>query len=285
MNIIFFGEDSFSVVVLEKLIISGYEVLKVYTPLYSNNIHVRLELICVKNKIEFLRIKNINSIEIQEEIYKLSPDLIVVTHFEKVLKKNIIDIPKYGCINLHPSILPNYRGLAPQHWPLINGDKYTGITVHFINEGIDTGDIIIQKKLEIAQDDYVSDLQMKMKKEYGQIIVDAIEKIEREDIVSITQTNLIGSYYGRLTDDHCKIDINGKSIDAYNLIRGVSFPYMGAIYKCFRIWKAKLASKEISEKVLKDVQEIGIYFNSDIGDYIKFIDGVLIVEKFTNYEK
>lgn len=284
MNIIFFGEDSFSAEVLERLILSEHNLLMVFTPMYNNNLHARLELICKKNKIEFLRVNNINSVKTQEEIRVLSPDLIVVAHFEKVLQKNIIDIPKLGCINLHPSLLPNYRGLSPQHWPIIKGDEYTGITVHFINEGIDTGDIIIQKKIKIDKDDFVSDLQMKMKKEYGKIIVDAIEIIEKNNILPIVQKSLTGSYYGRLTENDCKIDINGKALDAYNLIRGVSFPYMGAIYKKFKIWKAKLASKMIYEKALRNTQENGIYYDSEMGNYIKFADGLLILEKFTNYE-
>lgn len=280
MKIVFFGEDSFSVVVLESLISKNYEVLRVYSPFYENNIFARLQLICEKQKIEFVRVDDINSIIIQNQIIKLSPDLIVVTHFEKVLKKNIIDIPKYGCINLHPSILPNYRGLSPQHWPIINGDQYTGITVHYINEGIDTGDIIVQRKIQICQDDYVSDLQMKMKKNYGEIIIEAINKIDTNKVMPINQNDNKGSYYGKLKENQCKIDVNGSVINAFNLIRGVSFPYIGASYKNYKIWRAKLASVEINKSKFFKFKENDIYFDADIGNYIKFKDGLLIIEKF-----
>lgn len=280
MKIVFFGEDSFSVVVLESLISKKYEVLRVYSPFYENNIFARLQLICEKQKIEFVRVDDINSIIIQNQIIKLSPDLIVVTHFEKVLKKNIIDIPKYGCINLHPSILPNYRGLSPQHWPIINGDQYTGITVHYINEGIDTGDIIVQRKIQICQDDYVSDLQMKMKKNYGEIIIEAINKIDTNKVIPINQNDNKGSYYGKLNENHCKIDVNGSVINAFNLIRGVSFPYIGANYKNYKIWRAKLASVEINKSKFLKFKENDIYFDADVGNFIKFKDGLLIIEKF-----
>jgi methionyl-tRNA formyltransferase len=285
MKIIFLGEDSFSAAVLDKLIFAGHEILKVYTPFYNNNIYKRLEVICAKNIIAFDRINNINSKPIQDEIFALSPEIIIVTHFEKVLKSQIISIPKFGCINLHPSLLPNYRGLAPQHWPIIKGENFTGITVHYINEGIDTGDIIIQKKIQIQTNDCVYDLQLKMKDIYGQIILEALNIIENNIVVPIVQTNLVGSYYGRLKIDDCVINLNGKAKDAYNLIRGVSFPYFGARCKDYIIWKANFATKDISDTILNIHHKDDIYLNSDYGDYIKFKDGILIIEKYTIYER
>lgn len=280
MNIVFLGEDSFSCVVLNALITNGNNVLAVYCPYYENKIFVRLKMICEKYNIKFNRIKDINSDLSANEIALFQPDLIVVAHFERILKYNIIQIPKYGCINLHPSILPNYRGLSPQHWPIINGDIYTGITVHFINEGIDTGDIIRQRVIEIEPSDYVSDLQLKMKNNYGPIVIDAISDISSNKIRPIIQSNKAGSYYGKLKDLDCQININGNALAALNLVRGVSFPYQGAEYNGYKIWKATLASNEFVNKWEKIYTENGIYFVEGLGDFIKFKDGILIVEKY-----
>jgi len=281
MNIIFLGEDTFSSVVLNALISSENNVLAVYCPYYENKIYMRLKMICEKNNIKFHRTKNINSDLISDEITLLEPDLIVVSHFERILKNNIIQIPKYGCINLHPSILPNYRGLSPQHWPIINGDSFTGITVHFINEGIDTGDIIRQRLIEIEPSDYVSDLQLKMKNNYGSIVLEAISDIKLNKVRPVIQNSKSGSYYGKLKNSDCQIDSNGSVFAALNLVRGVSFPYQGAEYNGYKIWKAKLASNEFVKKWEILYSENGLYFVEELGDFIKFKDGFLIIEKYS----
>ena len=146
MRIIFFGEDAFSSVVLESLVQEKHDILGVYCPIYDNFIYQRLKYYCEKNNINFDRVSDFSSIEFINSLSKLSIELIVVCHFQKILKKELIALPSLGCINLHPSLLPKYRGMAPQHWPIINGEIETGITVHFIDEGVDTGDIILQKK-------------------------------------------------------------------------------------------------------------------------------------------
>ena len=163
MKIIFFGEDAFSAIVLDSLIQAGHTIIGAYCPIYDNNIYSRLEMITNKNAIPFKRIKDFSSDVFLNELISKKPDLIVVCHFQKLINHNVITIPKFGCINLHPSLLPKYRGMSPQHWPIINGDKKTGITVHFIDDGVDTGDIIIQQEMEIKSDETVFQLQNRFK--------------------------------------------------------------------------------------------------------------------------
>lgn len=277
MRVVFFGEDSFSALVLNSILNNNYSVLSVYSPLYENNIHARLNKLCIDNKIEFKRVNNINSEIIESELKILNPDIICICHFEKIIKNNILKIPKYGCINLHPSILPHYRGLAPQHWPIINGDKETGITVHFVNEGIDTGDIIIQRKIKIRDDEYVSDLQKRMLDIYSTIMVEAINQI-RGNKKNKKQNHLIGSYFGRLKVDDCHIDLNDSFSKAYNLIRAVSYPYFGARLGDKIIWRAKIADINL----LSEFQTMhnGFISHPLLGYFIKFNDGILEVEKF-----
>jgi methionyl-tRNA formyltransferase len=281
MRIVFLGEDSFSNIVLQSLLDAGHKVLSVICPLYHNNIHRRLQLTCEKNNIQFYREKDINSEAVTKVITKSSPDLIVTCHFQKLLKRNIISVPKSGCINLHPSLLPYYRGMSPQHWPIINGDKETGVTVHFIDEGIDTGDIILQRKIAIEEHMYVADLQKKMQDIYKFIIKDAIDLIARNNVNYIQQENRTGSFYGRLKPEHCRININDSYLKGYNLIRAVSKPYCGAEFGGYKIWKAHLPlSEKLSKRIFDNFSDNGIYFTTAYGNFIKFYDGLIMIDKF-----
>lgn len=158
-DIVLWGEDAFSNIVLNALIKAEYNVQMVVTPLYDNLIYKRLEMTCIKYGIEFSREKPINSERVYNKLKELQPDLCVICHFERIIKEPILSVPKYGFINVHPSLLPNYRGMAPQHWPIINGEKETGITCHYVDEGTDTGDIVVQRIVSLTNDMYVSDLQ------------------------------------------------------------------------------------------------------------------------------
>jgi methionyl-tRNA formyltransferase len=277
MRIVFFGEDSFSAVVLNSLLDNNYTVLSVYSPLYVNNQYARLKNVCIDNKIEFKRVYDVNSETIESELKILNPDIICICHFEKIIKKNILKIPRLGCINLHPSILPYYRGLAPQHWPIINGDEETGITVHFVNEGIDTGDIIIQRKINIRADEYVSELQKRMLGIYNTIMVEALAHIS-DNKKFIKQNPSTGSYFGRLKVDNCHIDLDESIYKAYNLIRAVSYPYFGARIDDKIVWKAKIADNNL----ISELETLPKGFISDPlrGYFIKFKDGILELEKF-----
>ena len=280
MKIVFCGEDAFSVQVLESLISDNHQILAVFCPMYKDYRHARLQLICKNHNIDFFRVNDINSLENEIIIKALKPDLIAACHFRKLLKKNIIEIPLRGCINLHPSLLPNYRGLSPQHWPIINGDNETGISVHFINEGIDTGDVILQHKIDIEPDMYVSDLHIKMLKIYKHIFKDAIVLLAKNNSKPISQKAAEGSYYDALKKDHCNINGDGGYINAYNLIRGVSAPYFGARFDKYIIWRANLAPIELHEKIQTKYKKSGIYFDEIFGALIKFSDGSLIINKY-----
>ena len=276
MNLIVFGEDSFTSIVLESLIIKGHNILGVFCPFYENKIHARLETTCNKFNISFKRIKKINSDSFIQELRELKIDLIVICHFQKLISSKIFNLPILGCINLHPSLLPYYRGMSPQHYPIINGESETGITVHFVDDGIDTGDIILQKKIQINNEDYVSDLQKKMKIIYSTIVVEAIDKIETIKSEYIIQKHLEGSYFGKLKISDCIISKNFSCQQAYNLIRAVSFPYFGARYNNLIIWEAIK-----DDNILNDTKiELGEIHVKDNATYIKFEDGYLKLIKF-----
>ena len=115
----------------------------------------------IKNKIPTVR-GTPKDEHVLDFLFKNKPDMIWVADYKFILPKEIIIIPKYGAINFHPSLLPHYRGRAPLNWAMINGEKYTGLTVHMIDEGIDSGDIIHQEKIEISKEDYIGDILEKI---------------------------------------------------------------------------------------------------------------------------
>ena len=275
LNIVFLGEDSFSDVVLNSLIEVGHHVKLVIAPYYDNLIYKRLENTCLRNGITFKRYKIINSLEVYASVKEVHPDLCVISHFERLIKKPLLDIPPMGFINLHPSLLPYYRGMSPQHWPIINGDKEAGITVHYVDEGVDTGNIILQRKFPLSGNEYVNDLQKRWLEEYKTIMVEAICKIVNGE-PSFSQSELKGSYYDKLTEEDCQIDLEGSKNQAYNLVRGVSMPYHGAQAGNIIIWKAHLDDgKAVNDKT------VGVHLKTTDGNYVAFNDGILFIDKYT----
>ncbi len=279
MKIVFFGEDSFSNVVLQSLIGAGHNILLVVSPYYQNLIHKRLENTCISNNIVYMRVPDIKDLGFIQKLGASTADMFVVSHFEKLLKKEIIEIPKAGCINLHPSLLPYYRGMSPQHWPIIiNGDSETGITVHYIDETADTGDIILQRKIEIRPNMYVSDLQLEFINIYKSIVVESIQLTQNSQFIPFKQSALEGSYYGKLKRNQCQISLEKTQMQTMNLIRAVSKPYFGAFFDNIIIWKAHPAN-QIENQITSDFSGLGLHYSDKLGLFLKLFDGDIIIEK------
>lgn len=273
-RIVFMGEDAFSCVILNSLIDANYEVMLVVTPRYNNLIYKRLEMICSKNSIEFLRLDKINSEFLRNRLTELKPDLGVIAHFDRLIKSPIIETAKYGFINLHPSLLPYYRGRAPQHWPIINGETEAGITVHFIDETADTGDIIVQRRFKIDNDLYIADLQRIWLSNYKDIMLEAIDSVKLS-APTIKQSPTTGSYYDKPTSEDCTIKITDNVHHAYNLVRAMSLPYSGAKFGKYTIYKASIIDGHSFEKYQK-----GICQDKDLGPILVLTDGALQILKY-----
>lgn len=283
LNIVFWGEDSFSNIVLNSLIQAGHHVKLVISPWYDNLIYKKLEFTCSKFNIPFERYLKINSEEVFQRVKLFAPDLCVVVHFEKMIRLPILEIPRLGFINLHPSLLPQYRGRAPQHWPIINGEKETGVSVHYVDTGFDTGDIIIQERILIGKDMYVSDLQNEWIKIYSHIVVKAIEKILKGHPV-VKQSALEGSYYDKLKTQQCQIKLTAGCQSAYNLIKGVSLPYHGAQFSNIIILKAHYPDSDVTKSIVDKYRTNGVYMQTDFGNFLRLPDGVLIIDKYKNVQ-
>jgi len=264
LNIVFFGEDSFSDVILHSLIDAGHNVLLVITPLYDNLIYKRLERTCLANAIPFYRVPKVNDEETCRLVAEAKPDLCAIAHFERLIKQPLLSIPPMGFINLHPSLLPDYRGMAPQHWPIINREHEAGITVHYVDETADTGNIIVQHRFSIDETMYVSDLQRIWLNHYKTIMVEAIDAI-LEGKPTKEQKSLDGRYYGKLKKEQCVINKNGSVEDAYSLIRGVSLPYFGATYDDMTIYRAHIREDRESCEETK---------------VLHFLDGDLVIDSY-----
>ncbi len=282
MKIVLFGEDIFSATTLQSLIDSDHNIQLVICPYRENDSNYKnLQKITDKYHIVFIRDHDVNSEKIKNYLIKLKPDLILSVHLKRILKKEIFSQAKYGAINVHPSLLPKYRGLSPHHQAIIHGETTTGVTVHFIEESIDTGDLIIQKYISISENDYIFDFQLKMLTVYKTIVIEAIEMLLDKNFKPIKQKLTGSSYFGALKDKDRKIDINRSKIEVYNLIRAVSLPYEGAFYDAYIIWRATFPDPRAEERLKKHYKTQGIYIDPE-GDNIilRLKDGVLLSDDF-----
>ena len=191
-----------------------------------------------------LKIKNNN--EFIEEIKQLKPDVICVVAYGKIVPKEILEIPQYGCINVHASLLPKYRGAAPIQWAVLNGDKTTGVTTMYMDEGIDTGDIILQEETQIGEDETTGELWNRLADIGGKLLVKTIQQIEKGNI----QRKKQGEEYTlapMISKEISKIDWKKQTAKQIkNLVRGLN-PIMGAYTflngKKIKIWKVAIATE------------------------------------------
>ena len=181
----------------------------------------------LKKNIELLQPKNLKDQSFVEKIKNFKPDFIIVVAF-RMLPKVIWSIPNLGTINLHASLLPDYRGAAPINWALINGEKYTGVTTFFIDDKIDTGDILLQKRIKINKTDNAEDLHNSLSKIGSVLMYETINKVVNNNIKPIKQgSNKIYKTAYKLNKENVKINWESRPIEIYNKIRGLS-PYPGA---------------------------------------------------------
>lgn len=282
MNILFMGGHELGAKTLEHLINNNVNVVGVVVSKNDNDWYRGVDEVADKFNLNLYEEKNINDQNFLNKIKSLNLDLIVCVNFDQILKKDIINLPTIGCINTHASLLPKYRGRAPLNWAMINGEKYSGVTVHFIDEGIDTGDIILQEKIKIDEDDYICDLLNKVKNTYPKIVLNAIQSLENNNINLIKPDLSKGFYVNKRNKDDGKIDFSKPSKDIMNFIKAISKPYPGAFLyhnnKKIIIWRAHLDYNILPQYECLDIGTV-VFNNSNL--LIKLKDAMLIV---TDYE-
>ena len=293
MKIVFMGTPDFARESLKAIYEKGHEIIGVVTnPDKPKGRGMKMIPSPVK---EYAIQKNLNihqpikirgNSEFISEIRNLNPDIICVVAYGKILPKEILEIPKLGCVNVHASLLPKYRGAAPIQWAVLNGDKITGITTMYMDEGMDTGDIILKQEVEIGEEETTGELWDRLSILGGELLVKTLEKIEDGTAPREKQ----GKDYtvaNMLSKEMAKIDWENKTAEEiHNLVRGLN-PIMGAFTyinnKKIKFWKVLVKQqKDIEEYIDKNKVEKakpGDIILSDIkkGLYLKAKDGIIQV--------
>lgn len=200
------------------------------------------------NDIEVIQPKRMKDEEVIDKIKEVNPDLIVVVAYGKILPKEIIDIPKYGIINVHSSLLPKYRGASPIHSAILNGDKESGVSIMYIEEGLDSGDVILKETCEITEDDTLGTLHDRLK-ELGAIGLEkALKLIEVGEVKAEKQDDSKATFVKPITKEQVKIDWNNTKEVIFNQIRGLN-PFPGAYThneknENIKIYKSEKLEKE-----------------------------------------
>lgn len=289
MKIVFMGTPDFAEESLKAIYEAGHEMIGVVTnPDRPKGRGMKMipspvkEFAIEKNLTIYQPEKVKNNEEFVNVLKALKPDVICVVAYGKILPKEILDIPPYGCINVHASLLPEYRGAAPVQWAVLNGDKITGVTTMYMDVGMDTGDMILKQKVEIGEDETTGELWDRLKVIGGQLLVETLKQIENGTAPREKQ----GEDYTvapMLSKDMAKIDWNQKTAEEIkDLVRGLN-PIMGAYTflngKKIKFWKVKVAGEnEIYAENLGFLTN-GTVITSDPKDgiFIKCKEGILKV--------
>lgn len=182
-----------------------------------------------------------------EKVKELNPDVIVVIAFGQIIPKDILEIPRYGCINIHASLLPKYRGAAPIQWAVIDGEEKTGLTTMYMEEGLDTGDMLLKKEVAIAPDETGGSLHDKLASLGGELILETLEKAENGTLVRIKQDDAQSNYAKMLSKTMGHIDFSKPAIEIERLIRGLNpWPsaYTSLDGKTLKIWNVDVLEEE-----------------------------------------
>jgi len=260
MKVLFMGTPDFSVPTLEELIKNDYEVVGVVTQPDKpkgrgktiTTLPTPVKVCANKYDIPVYQPKKIKDEEFIENVLKkLDFDVIVVVAFGQILSSEILNMPKYGCINVHSSLLPKYRGAAPIQWAIINGESKTGVTTMYMDEGLDTGDILLQSEIDIKDDETGESLHDKLADLGAKLLITTLTKLQNEGITRTKQDESMASYVGMLNKKHGKLDFDKSAIELERLIRGVTpWPSAYTTYngKMLKIWKARVIDKEYDKK-------------------------------------
>ena len=298
MRILFMGTPDFALRSLKALYEANYNIIGVVTNIDKPKgrgmkmIATPVKEYAIEKGLKVYQPEKVkNNVEFIDEIKTLNPDLIVVVAYGKILPKEILDIPKYGCINVHASLLPKYRGAAPIQWAVLNGDKATGVTTMYMDVGMDTGDIILKKETEIGEDETTGELWDRLAKIGGELLIKTVKEIENKTAPRIKQSEDF-TMAPMLNKEMAKIDWKNKTaIEIKNLVRGLN-PIMGAYTflddKKIKFWKVEVISKEKLIELFPELEEYSfkikeldagtVMFSSDKkGLFIKANEGIISV--------
>ena len=249
MRVVFMGTPDFSVPTLEKIIEAGHEVIGVVTqPDKAKGrgkkvLFPPVKEMALAHDLPVYQPRRARDPEFIEEMKALNPEVMVVVAFGQILPKAILDIPKYGCINVHASLLPKYRGAAPIQWAVIRGEKVSGVTTMQMDVGLDTGDMLLKKEVLLDEEETGGSLHDKLSTLGGDLLIETLKKIEAGDIHPEKQDDSQAGEYARMLDKNLgRIDFSMPAVEIERLIRGLNpWPSAFTSYngKTMKLWKAK----------------------------------------------
>ncbi|MCK8823619.1 methionyl-tRNA formyltransferase [Fuchsiella alkaliacetigena] len=286
MDVVFMGTPEFSVPTLEGLIAQeGINVLGVVTqPDRRRGRGQQLKPSPVKAKaqaagLEIMQPKDVNSADSVDKLRSLAPQAMVVVAYGQILSKELLELPPLGCINVHASLLPKYRGPAPLHRVIINSEKQTGVTTIYMDQGLDTGDIILQEEIEIAAEDTVGVVHDRLAKLGAEVLLETLELVARDEAESEPQDDRKATYAQKITKEECLIDWTAEAQQIKDLIRGLN-PWPGAYTyhqgQRLKVWESKIYDSKTKPSVVP-----GTVVNIEVeaGFVVQSGEGQLLITK------
>lgn len=282
MKVVFMGTPEFAVPSLQKLIDEKYNIAAVVTQpdrpkgRGKKTLPPPVKELALKYNIPVYQPEKVRNPDFIEILRSIGPDLIIVIAFGQILPKEILDMPKFGCINVHGSLLPKYRGAAPIQWSIINGEEVTGVTTMFMDEGMDTGDMILKREIPIESRDTAGDLHDKMSIVGAELLQETLDELIRGNIRRENQNSEEATYAPMLYKEMGLINWSENSDKIINLIRGLTpWPSAYTFYKdqMIKVWKAEDYNKHYEEKSIGEIVEV----IKDKGLVVKTGDGSLLI--------
>lgn len=252
MNVVYMGTPDFAVPSLKSIINAGHNVTAVFTQPDKKVGRKQVitpppvKVCALENGINVFQPNTLKDGEALKILEELKPDVIVVVAYGKILPKEILDFPKYGCINVHASLLPKYRGAGPIQWSVLNGEKKTGVTTMYMAQGVDTGDMLKKAEVEIDENITASELHDELSKLGAKLIVETLEDALNGNLNPQVQDDSISSHAPMLDKTLSPIEWSKSSFEVHNKVRGLnSWPIATAIVagKKIKIYKTKLNSQ------------------------------------------
>ena len=254
MRVVFMGTPDFAVGTLEAILAAGHEVAGVVTqPDKPKGRGKNMQFPPVKETALAHDLTVYQPVKVKEEEFvetlrKLEPEVIVVVAFGQILSKEILDMPKYGCVNVHASLLPKYRGSAPIQWAVINGEKESGVTTMLMNEGIDTGDMLKKVVVPLDEKETGGSLFDKLADEGAKLLVETLKELEQGTVTRTPQQDEQSTHAKMLDKKQGLIDFSKSAVEIERLIRGLNpWPsaYTGYNGKTLKIWDADVVDKDM----------------------------------------
>ncbi len=282
MNIVFMGTPQFAVSSLQKLYENGHNIKLVITqPDKPFGRGKKIKKSEVKEKAEELGLEVFQPLKIKTEdsvsvIKNFNPDLIVVIAYGQILSKDILDIPKFGCINVHASLLPKLRGAAPINWSIINGDEKTGVTTMLMDVGLDTGDMLLKEEVEITKNMTAGELHDILSEVGSELLINTINKIEDKTIVRVEQDHSISTYAPLLKKETSLINWNESAKNVHNMVRGLNPDQIA--YFIYDDKNVKVYKTTYNNDVCKHEPRTVIRADKT-GIYVVTSDGIIIIKE------